>query len=414
MRLNAVNIRTLSLPSGVADRVFWDSELPGFGLRIRASGARTWLVQYAIAGRTRRVFLGSATVLDPGKARETAKKLLAAVKLGRDPAAEKHTARVKAGETFGALLPRHLAHQRAALKPRSYQEVERHLTAHCRPLHGRPVDAIDQRAAALLLANIAENSGPGAANHVRASGSGYYSWLIREGLASANPFANTNKAVQGESRSRTPSDAELREIWQACPESQFGAVIKLLMLLAARRDEITRLCWSEVDFDAALITLPPARTKNRREHEIPLSAPALAILQAQPRRINSDGTPRDLVFGNGPGGFQDWRAKHDLDARILEARQAATEGQATPMPHWVAHDFRRSFSTTAHERLGIQPHIVEACLGHVTFRSGVSAVYNRATYRNEKRRALEIWGEHVTAIVEERDRKIIPLRSDSV
>ena len=70
------------------------------------------------------------------------------------------------------------------------------------------------------------------------------------------------------------------------------------------------------------------------------------------------------------------------------------------MSHWTPHDFRRSMSTTMHERLGIQPHIVEACLGHTgTFRSGVSSVYNRSSYRTEKARAWTVWGAHVAAIV---------------
>ena len=57
----------------------------------------------------------------------------------------------KAGETFGALLPRYLAHKRAQLKPRSFEEVDRHLTVHARSLHGRSIDAVDRRAAALLF-----------------------------------------------------------------------------------------------------------------------------------------------------------------------------------------------------------------------------------------------------------------------
>ena len=142
---------------------------------------------------------------------------------------------------------------------------------------------------------------------------------------------------------------------------------------------------------------------------------ALEILKAQPRRVNSDGTPRDLVFGNGQGGFQDWSAsKRDLDTRILTARQArAPTGKATSVPQWTLHDLRRSFSTTLHERLGVQPHVVEACLGHTTFRSGVAGVYNKATYRADKRRAFEMWAEHVMSIVEDRENKIIPLRAES-
>jgi integrase len=232
---------------------------------------------------------------------------------------------------------------------------------------------------------------------------------MREALASNNPFANTNKAPEADPRERMPTDDELREIWLACPDDQYGHIVRLLMLLGARKSEIANLCWSEVAIDNALITLSAKRVKGRREHEIPLSAPALAIIKAQPRRDD-----RDLIFGHGEGGFQDWsKSKRQLDARILAARQAATKkGKAVAMQAWVLHDFRRAMSTTMHERLGCLPHIVEECLGHAgSFRSGVAGTYNRSAYRTEKRRALNLWSEHLMTVVEGRKSKVVSLRA---
>jgi integrase len=179
------------------------------------------------------------------------------------------------------------------------------------------------------------------------------------------------------------------------------------MLTGARREEIAALRWSEINLDEGLITLLPRRTKGRREHEIPLSVSALALLKAQPRTED-----RDFVFGRGIGGFSGWsRCKERLDARVAAARLvAAKKGKPTSMPEWHLHDFRRSLSTTMHERLGVQPHVVEAVLGHATFKQGVAAVYNRSSYRGEKLRALELWGEHVIAIVEGRKSKVVSLR----
>src|SRR5262249_2217304 len=85
-------------------------------------------------------------------------------------------------ETFSALLPRYLAHKRAKLKPRSFEEVERHMLTHCRLLRSRTIGDIDQRAVAILLAGIVERSGPRACNAVRASGSGLFPRAMREGL----------------------------------------------------------------------------------------------------------------------------------------------------------------------------------------------------------------------------------------
>jgi len=164
------------------------------------------------------------------------------------------------------------------------------------PVHARAIDTIDRRIVAILLAKIAETSGPVASNRTRTSLSAYFQWLLREGLLSANPALSTNKAVEGASRSRTLDDGELWAIWHALGAGQYADIVKLLVLTGARRDEIASLRWCEVDIDAALITLPPERTKARREHEIPLSAPALAITNAQPHRTDADGSPRDLLF----------------------------------------------------------------------------------------------------------------------
>ena len=163
--------------------------------------------------------------------------------------------------------------------------------AHAKPLHDLAVEKIDRRTIAIRLAEIAEQSGPAAANRVRASLSAYFAWLLREGILEANPVLNTNRAVEAGARTHVVADDELALIWRALGEDQYSAIIKLLLLTGARRDEIASLRWSEIDLDRAVITLPPARTKNRREHLIPLAPAAVAILQAQPRRVRSRRQP---------------------------------------------------------------------------------------------------------------------------
>jgi integrase len=156
------------------------------------------------------------------------------------------------------------------------------------------------------------------------------------------------------------------------------------------------LRWSEVDPDTAVIALPAERTKNGKPHDIPLSATALDILKNRPRLAG-----RDCVFG--ANGFAGWsNCKRELDARI------AAKGAILP---WRLHDLRRTVSTRMHDQLGIQPHIVEAVLNHVSgHKGGVAGVYNRALYAKEKAIALAMWGEHLAAIVAGTQSKVAAFR----
>ena len=203
-----------------------------------------------------------------------------------------------------------------------------------------------------------------------------------EGLVDANPVIGTNRSEE-KSRDRVLSPDEFRLIWNALGSDHFAAIMKLLALTGQRAGEVAGMRWSEIDVEKAMWSLPSGRTKNHRPHTVPLSAAALAILTAQERRSGSDGKPRDLIFGMGEGPFSGWsNSKEALD-------ESLTEAAGKELPHWTPHDLRRSFATHA-AGIGIQPHIIEAVLNHVSgHRAGVAGIYNRATYEPEKRAALD-------------------------
>jgi integrase len=401
MKLTVGRISGLRLPPGKTDHIEWDDDIPGFGLRLRATGSRTFVFQYKIGEKQWRMSLGAVSALDIGKAREIAKDLYARVRLGQNPAADKADAKIRASETFGAIVGRFLAYQRSRLRPRSYPDLERHLLKHSKTLHDIELAKITRRDIATVIAAVAENSGAVTGNRVRTSLSGFFAWAMGEGLLDQNPVIGTNKREE-KKRKRVLSPEELRLIWTHAGDDHYGTILRLLALTGARADEIAALRWSEVDKDT--ITLPPERVKNGREHEIPLSPAAREIIEAQPKRRNADGTPRDFIFGNGQGAFAGWsNCKNALVERI-------TKAIGKPLPHWTPHDLRRSFSTHANE-LGTAPHVVEACLGHVSgFRAGVAGVYNLALYRSEKRAALERWADCLLSWVEGRESNLVSFR----
>jgi integrase len=396
VNLTQKTVTAIELPEGKAEAIVFDNGLPGFGLRIRRGGSRSWIYQFKLGTQHRRVTLGNATALSAAQARKTATELHALVRLGRDPAGEKAEGRVRAAETMGAALQSYLPHQRARLKPRSYVEVERHLLKHCKPLHSLQLAKVDRRAVAGRIATVAAKSGAIAANRTRASLAAFFAWAIREGLLDVNPVVGTGKQPE-RARDRVLLSAELRVIWAATADaSDYSAVVRLLMLTGQRTSEIAGLRWSEVHEDR--IELAPERTKNGRRHLVPITAPVRTILEARPHRPD-----RDLIFGREHDRpLCGWGAlKAALDQRIGKA-----------VPHWTHHDLRRTCASRLGE-LGVAPHITAAILNHVSdFRGGVHGVYDRADYQVQMRHALTAWSEQLLELVEGRatPKKIVRLK----
>lgn len=379
-----------ALPAGKGEAIFFDDDVAGFGLRVRRAGSRTWVYQYWLGDRSRRMTLGKWPKLSAKQARDLVDVLAAKVALGVDPAEEKFESRARK-ETFGEIAGKYLAAQATRLRPRSLEEVRRHLNNHATPLHGLPIAKVQRRDVAELLTAIAAGSGPIASNRVRASISAMFNWAMKAGIAEgANPAAFTNK--EGErSRSRVLSAAELREIWAALPEGDYGSIIRLLILTGQRRTEIGDLRWSEINLKRSIISLPPERTKNTRRHVIPMSEGVRAIVRATPK---TEG--RDFVFGYGNGGFSSWsRCKRKLDVTINARRKSQMEA-------WIIHDLRRTAATMMADDLGIQPHIIEATLNHASgHKGGIAGIYNRARYEKEMQSALTAWAKRVAEIVRE-------------
>jgi integrase len=385
----------LELPSGKSEVIIFDDDLPGFGVRLRAGGSRTWIFQFKLGEKQRRVTIGSAKAISAAQARKTATDFHARVHLGQDPGAVKAEGKLRAAETMDAALRLYLPYQKARLKPGSYSLVERHLLVNCKPLHGAQLALLDRRAVAGRISAIAAKNGPIAANRTRASLAAFFHWAQREGLATDNPAAFVSRQAE-RSRERVLTDEELRVIWTATAGgSDYDAVIRLLMLTACRIAEIGSLRCSELVDDR--IVLPASRTKNGREHIVPLSAPALDIITQRERR-----TDRDFIFGRRHGTpLTGWSAlKAALDERC-----------GAKMKSWTHHDLRRTAATRMGE-IGILPHVIEAVLNHTSgHKHGVAGIYNRATYEPGKAIALARWSDHLLRIVGGREGKVIPLRA---
>jgi integrase len=411
MKLSPHAVRTAELEPGKTEQIFFDDDVPGFGLRLRKQGSRTFIFQYKLGTKQRRMALGAATALGITNVRKIAERLHARVKLGEDPASDKAEAKASASRTFKVVADQYLEQRRddlskGRLRERTYPDLERHLLKHSKPLHELQLAKISRADIASVLVSITKNSGSVTANRVRTTISTFFSWAMGQGITDTNPVIGTARHEE-RSRERVLAPAELRLIWNALDDDDFGAIIKLLALTGQRAAEIAGLSRPEIA-DGAIV-LSGERTKNHRPHIVPLSEAAAAILEARPKRDN-----RELLFGRGEKPFSGW-------------------SNSKAIPHWTPHDLRRTFATYAggglpeHQLkklslqdqeaavgLGIQPHVIEAALNHVSgHKAGVAGTYNRSTYAREKKAALDLWADRLMAIVEDRVSNITPLRREA-
>jgi integrase len=398
MQFTKATVAALSLPDGRTDFVFWDDELPGFGLRLRGN-TRRFVIQYRFDGQSRRESLGDPRKVSLEDARRAARARFAKLELGVDPGADRARAKAAAAAarlTLALVSDRYVQTRKPAVRPATYAAVERDLKRHWAPLHKRPIESIKRADIAARLGEIARDNGRVAAKRARASLSAMFSWAMREGLCETNPVIATNNPAEGaKSRERVLSDDELRVVWHACGDDDFGRIVRLLMLTGCRREEIGGLRWDEIDPDSGVLTISGERTKNHSELRLPLPQATLAVLP--PRPENGNG----FVFGPQQG-FRAW----SYYTAILNGRIAGMEGKQ--LPHWRLHDLRRT-TRTGLGRLGVAPHVAELAVNHV--KKGMIGVYDKHRYQREIAAALALWSDHVAAIVDGGATNIVPLRA---
>jgi integrase len=394
MRLDARSVAALNL-DGKTDAIFFDDDLPGFGFRLRLSAGgrirKSWVAQYRRAGSSRRLLLGAGDVLTAEQARGMAKRALAKVALGEDPQADRLDRRDKDRVSVRSMVDEYLADKEREVRPRTLRELKRYLLGgFFKPLHSMPVDTVTRRDIAARLVAITREHGAIVAARSRAALSTFFVWGMQMGIVEHNAVVGTIQPKGGKRRERTLSDDELAAIWRACKDDDYGRIIRLLILLGARRQEVGGIAWSELDLERGLWKLPEARSKNKLKHELPLLPMALGILKDVPRLVL-----RDQLFGaRSSDGFTGW-----------DGQKAALDERSN-VRGWILHDVRRTFSTRLND-LGVAPHVVEQILNHQSHRGQVGGVYNKSPYANEVCSALALWEDFIRTLVEGGERKVI-------
>lgn len=378
-------------------RAFWAQRLQPRGLR--PDGKRWSVVRHE---------LGDARTMTAAQARTASMKAKAAVGEGRDPHRERlaQRANVEAARSFvvqtaGAAVDLYAQAigARARLSDRTKRATVRYVIKAVRLLGGSGIalSAIDTPSVLLMLDAV--DSSAFERHHVFSELTRFLDWCVKRQLIPANPCAGIDRDDRprpGRSREHTPSIATIRLVWAAVEGApdHVRALIRFLLLVPLRREEAQGLLWSEVSLDGRRVIIRAERMKNRQQHSLPLSAPAIDILversSCRGRNERVFAPPSDVRRANWS-----W-----LVGRI---RIAIGEANLERAHRFNLHDVRRSFVSALAEgdseqdKRGFDVDLLDQLLSHS--RKGVFGVYQRSSRWPEKKEAMAAWAELVAPSV---------------
>jgi integrase len=370
-------IRNLPVPA--AGNVLWyDPALKGFAGRVTSKSSRAFIGVYHFEGVERRDTLGGYPEWTAKAAREVFKRWKRDVDLGIDP---RGAPAPEDPELFKQLAEQFLAHGRTKrgrpLRPSTIKEYRHTLITYAAGLHNKAITDIRRRDVADLLEKVARERGTTAAMHAKAALSRFFGWLLARDRINASPAAGV-EGYTVPKRNRVLSDAELKAIWAATEgRHDFYLILRILLMTGCRRAEAGGMRWSEMQDGLWLV--PGQRTKNHRPLVLPLPTHLVTALAGWRRIVG-----RDLVFGQGPHGFQGWSQRK----RRIDVRLGFTRG-------WAVHDLRRTVETRMAE-LGVPKEHVNKVLNHAA--GPVTEAYDQWSYLPEKAAALQLWADRLGEI----------------
>lgn len=361
----------------------YDAQVRGLGVRVGTSGSKSWFVMTRVEGRMTRRTIGHYPQTVLKEARIRGAEELAKMARGETEAPVK---RQSFHETYVEWM------QRDQGKNRTASQVSSAMELHVLPKLGqRPLDSIKKSDVLKIIDSIHDGGAEVQANRVLAFLRRLFNWCLERDYLSQNPTAGIAKPTKEVARDRVLSPEELGKIMRAAETMgyPFRPFVILLILTGQRRDEVAGMRWNEINNAESVWVLPSSRSKNGNAHTVHLSEAAVALLTSVPRldacdlvfpatrvrRKTDDGTRAPTL---PISGFS--TAKRRLD-------------EMSGVIGWTLHDLRRSFATHCTERLGLSPVVIDKILNHQSGSvRGIAAVYQRGQYLEQRRKAMEVWG----------------------
>lgn len=348
-----------------------------------APTSKTWSFRYLspVTGRWRKVSLGSYPAVNLDDAKGQAIVHMAAVRSGKDPLNGQSTSDM----TFGQLAEDYIAEHKRRFNPNWTREVDRVLKVDILPhLKALRADAVAKADVVRAVEGVAGRGAFEAADNVLGLVRAIYNWGVGTGRLEHDPTRGLKKRNTGRPRERVLSDDEIRAVWRFSTE--FYLAFRLKLVTAARIAEVLNATKSEFDLAGGVWTIPACRTKNRREHRLPLSSLALYIVKAA-----------TLTSGDSP-----WLFPSSADGKPLRTRSAAQalarlSKQLSIADAFTPHDLRRTCASRLGD-LAIPDEVIGRILNHTPL-TITGRIYNRSERWEEMRQALDAWAGQLGNLV---------------
>ncbi|MFZ2208369.1 MAG: integrase arm-type DNA-binding domain-containing protein [Porticoccaceae bacterium] len=372
----------------------------GLYLHLQAGG-RYWRLKYRHNGAEKLLALGVYPHVTLASARARRDEARAQLADGINPTAQRKATKASAGkDTFEAVAREWLENQSKVLAPETLRLTRRRFETWAFPIIGaQPMRALEPPELLRLLRRIEAQGKHETASRVRQRIGQVFRYAIATGRADRDPTADLKGALmpaatQHRAAITTPAEfgALLRAIDGYSGQPASRAALALAPLTFVRPGELRMARWPEIDLDAAIWRIPSVRMKMKREHIVPLSRQAVAIL----RELHAITCHRPFVF-------ESIRAGRPLSENTMNTA-LRTLGYTGAM--MTPHGFRASASTLLHE-LGWPPEVIELQLAHAQ-RSQVAAAYNRSARLEERRRMMQAWADHLDNL--RKGAAVVPIR----
>lgn len=410
--LTALDVKRLTHPGGKRNVLFSVGGVPGLHLQVTPKDGRSWVLRAMVGSLRRDIGLGGFPAVTLSQARDKAREARAKIESGIDPVEARKAAKAalvaaqRRGLTFADAVERCLAAKLEAFKnPKHRQQWENTLASYATPDLGPMLvqDITTQDVLRVLQPHWTDRTET--ASRLRARIEAVLSWATvaghRTGDNPARWAGNLKELLPAPSKVATEGNHPALALddaprWFAALQTRegFGArALELLALTATRSQEVRGALWDEIDLDKALWVIPGARMKMGKEHRVPLSARAVALLQALPRQEGNQ-----LVFPASRGGTLSDMTLSATMKRIHE--RAVAEGGAGFLDRVskrpaVPHGIRSTFRDWVAERTNFPGEMAEVALAH-KISNAVEASYRRGDMIEKRRRMMGEWGEFLT------------------